>query len=412
MKGCHAICLVVDGLRASALGAYGNTSFATPHLDALASRSLVVDWLWADGAALPNFYRGAWQGRHAMRPNVEAPEVPELLARSGTRQWLVTDDPWLIGKSAALPFDKTLLIESAAPEPAATFDQTHLAKLLSETVLHLAEWRAHADQDNGHSLLWLHTRGLTGPWDAPLAARAELVEEGDPPPLGIVQAPNLLCDLDDPDEMHAYRIAYAAQVAVLDKCVGAFYDSLSECRAGSETLLMLLGSRGFALGEHGAIGCSSNKMFSETLHLPWLLHVCGNRQPRQRYASLCQSADVGATLLDWFGLGGPGPTDGQSILSALAGKLCSGRQTAVSLGEAGERAIRTPGWLLRRAAPAAHSPALAELYAKPDDRWEYNDVASRCPQVVEWLSAELARFEACASSGESLPTMPRNRELC
>jgi len=29
------------------------------------------------------------------------------------------------------------------------------------------------------------------------------------------------------------------------------------------------------------------------------------------------------------------------------------------------------------------------LYGKPDDRWEVNDVADRCPEVVERLSAAL-----------------------
>ena len=32
------------------------------------------------------------------------------------------------------------------------------------------------------------------------------------------------------------------------------------------------------------------------------------------------------------------------------------------------------------------------LYAKPDDRWEVNDVANRCPGVVEELQAAADDF--------------------
>ncbi|NOY29027.1 MAG: hypothetical protein GXP28_02280, partial [Planctomycetes bacterium] len=94
MDGRHVICIVVDGLRASALGAYGNTSHPTPQLDALASRSLVADWLWADSPSLKGFYRSAWQGVHALQTSDQAP-LPQLLHEAGVLQWLVTDDPWL-----------------------------------------------------------------------------------------------------------------------------------------------------------------------------------------------------------------------------------------------------------------------------------------------------------------------------
>ena len=42
-----------------------------------------------------------------------------------------------------------------------------------------------------------------------------------------------------------------------------------------------------------------------------------------------------------------------------------------------------------------------ELFAKPDDRWEVNDVADRCSEVVELLTAVLD----AASSAEA-PTSP------
>jgi len=60
--------MVVDGLRASALGTYGNTTQPTPQLDRLASRSLVAEWLLADSLSIELFYRSLWQ---AARENAD-----------------------------------------------------------------------------------------------------------------------------------------------------------------------------------------------------------------------------------------------------------------------------------------------------------------------------------------------------
>lgn len=403
MKSRHAICLVVDGLRASALGTYGNTSFPTPHLDALASQSLVADWLLADSPQLESFYRSVWQGRHALRPDAGAEHLTQQLSGVGVRQWLVTDDTWLTEQSTTLPFDKTLFLETSADQLAASIEETQLAQLFSETVLQLNEWRQSVGSEEA-SLLWLHTSGLMGSWDAPLALRQQLLDEGDPPPLDFVNAPKELRDLDDPDEIHGYRTAYAAQITVLDTCLGAFYAALHEVFSDTETLVMLVGSRGYALGEHGAVGCDCLELFSERLHLPWLLHVCGNREPVQRHAALTQPADVGVTLLDWFGLEFPGLADGQSILPLLSGQQGSERQIAITCGISGEQSIRTLDWYLRKPAAGDNDAAAAELFVKPDDLWEYNDVATRCTEVVESLCEALLNTEAAASTGQALPT--------
>ncbi|HXT57633.1 MAG TPA: hypothetical protein VN699_03315, partial [Pirellulales bacterium] len=66
----------------------------------------------------------------------------------------------------------------------------------------------------------------------------------------------------------------------------------------------------------------------------------------------------------------------------------------------GERGIRTTGWYLRLPADRddAAGPARGQLYAKPDDRWEVNDVADRCAETAEALERALAAFEAAAEA--------------
>ncbi len=404
----HAICLVVDGLRASALGTYGNTSFPTPRFDALASRSLVADWMWADSPDLAGFYRSAWQGVHALRSQVgpkitdERASVLDRLKQANVLQWLVTDDPWLTEQASHLPFDEALLFETGAEAAAEHYDETALGRFFSETVERLHQWRE--DVADTSSMAWLHCRGMVGPWDAPLELRENLLDDEDPPAVDFIHPPTALREIDDPDVLLTHRVAYAAQIAVLDACVFAFVEAIEAEFADSETLIMLVGSRGFALGEHGAIGTECAELYSERLHLPWLLYPCGNTTPLTRLGTLSQPADIGATLLDWLGVQETeNSCDGISCLPVLQGRACQQRQIAVATGENGERAIRTPAWMLRQS-------DTTELFTKPDDRWERNDVAGLCSEVVDGLQRELAGFEQCCRAGEPLPVTTQDED--
>jgi len=57
-------------------------------------------------------------------------------------------------------------------------------------------------------------------------------------------------------------------------------------------------------------------------------------------------------------------------------------------------AIRTPAWYLRVSEAEGHM-----LYAKPDDFWEANEVASRCGEVVQMLEQAYAEWVAAANAG-------------
>jgi len=416
MKGRHAICIVVDGLRAAALGTYGNTITSTPCLDAMASQSLVAEWLWSDSPVLSDFYRSVWNGNHSLREKLDNSQakVLDALKQQGVRQWLVNDDPWLNGQSQNLPFDDTLLIETQATRAADEIEDTVVAQLFSETIERLAEWQEDNRDNQSDSLLWLHTRGMTGPWDAPLAMRAELLDEDDPAADDFVEPPQAILGIDDPDTILLHKVAYSAQVAVLDACVGAFYQAVEQLFAGTETLVMLLGSRGMALGEHGSIGTQCNALYSERMHLPLFVNVCGNSEPIARHSGLVQTTDVGATLLEWFGAEGH-TQDGIALLPALRNEqVRATRKLTASRGTDGELAIRTPAWMMR-VPPGGdgmeQGDAAEELYAKPDDRWEYNDVAVRCPEIVEQLRKEILRYTEFGRAGEPLPLEPLDAEL-
>ena len=96
MPADNILVLVIDGLRASALGAYGNTTFPTPALDQFAAESFLLDFAFADSTDLPAAYRALWQSLHPLRPaamSASTLSLPRLLAAQGYHTTLITDDP-------------------------------------------------------------------------------------------------------------------------------------------------------------------------------------------------------------------------------------------------------------------------------------------------------------------------------
>ena len=402
----HAIVIAIDGLRASALGAHGNAWHPTPALDLLASQSRVFDWLIADSPTLAGFYRAAWTGLAAPLDGDEssvavssaATAMAARLAAVGVQSALTTDSEWVAERADALGFEEVRRLEFPPPTAAAeTIADTELAQLTAIAAdqiqgLGAREVEGLDDAPEQSRLLWIHARGYHGAWDAPLEIRQTLLDEDE------VEAPTFLTPpanvaTDDHDELLLYRAAYAAQTVVLDECIGVLTAALDETGPASETLVVLVGCRGFALGEHGAVGADVSQLYGEQLHLPLLLRVASDAPVSPpRSALLVQPQDLLATLLDWFGA----PQESAGVLSLLDEEPEEApRPVVVAVGQDGELAVRTSHWMLRQPPQNGEAPQTGgrpELYAKPDDRWEANEIADRCVEETAELLAAAERY--------------------
>lgn len=362
MESRLAIVIAVNGLRASALGTYGNTAFSTPNFDKLASRSLVIERLFAESPQIDSFNLSAW----------------DSCVGSKTRKWFVTDVS-LASQLAHDWFDEIVLMEEPGiGQRASETDETHTATFLATAMDQLATWQKDIAENGTSGLIWIHFSGLCGPWDAPIRFREEFMEEGDPQVSGLIVPPSDLT-MDDPDELLRIRVAYAAQIAVLDSYLAAFIEGFDALAQNKDWLSMIVGTGGFSLGEHGKVGHQCDSLYVEQVHLPWLLFRRGSNFPRPRFLGFARPKDVGITLSDWFlesTCSAPFP---HSLVSALEDGPIALRDRATSLNARGMRAIRTPAWMLLLGDSV-------ELYSKPDDYWEANNVANLCPEIVELLS--------------------------
>lgn len=413
MPNRYAIVIAVDGLRASALGAYGNTWHPTPALDRLASESLLFDWMIADSPQLAGFYRAAWFGVETPRDGVEreltqlgdVPSLARCLESAGIQAALTTDDQWLAEQADQLGFGEVRGLEFPEPATAEAVADTELAQLFAIAADQIESWRA-ADAEAATNvpprLLWLHARGCHGAWDAPTELRQSLLDEEDPPAPEFVVPPTRL-ETNDHDELLLHCTAYAAQTIVLDQCLGMLLEALEAAGLADATLVAIVGCRGFALGEHGAVGSEVRHLYSELTHVPLIVRLPGGDSvPPPRSSELVQPIDLLPSLLSWFNVAVE-PGVGRNLLVTDNASVQPVREAAYASGAAGEIALRTASWGLRQSGGRrgdGDASGSVELYSKPDDRWEANEIADRCPSEA---AAMLALADEFRSSEHDAP---------
>jgi arylsulfatase A-like enzyme len=261
-----------------------------------------------------------------------------------------------------------------------------------------------------------------------LALRQSLAAEEDPDPLESIDVPSRrLAENFDPDELLGITQACAAQVMVLDACVCVFMNTIVQHPRFREILTVVTSPRGFPLGEHRIVGDYDTALYGELLHIPCFLWRGDGQGALLRQHALTQSPDIAATLLDWFGVPSPSMSNlGRSLLPLTDGnQLCEQamepwpRDRVISVvGATGstpqERAIRTPAWFLRQPQDdevKRPGEETIELYRKPEDRWEVNELSRRCGHIVEQLTGVMDADEQALRNGQPVAAEPLAEEL-
>ncbi len=132
----------------------------------------------------------------------------------------------------------------------------------------------------------------------------------------------------------------------------------------------------------------------------------GTRQP-----ALVQTVDLLPTILAALGLPPCDSAHGHDLLPLIRGEQAKVRDYACLGMDAEEFAIRTPRWHLTLPVEFdPEEPRRPELYRKPEDRWDQNDLAAENPDVAEHLELVLRRF-ADAIGRDALDDLPPLREV-
>ncbi|HVX12571.1 MAG TPA: sulfatase-like hydrolase/transferase [Pirellulales bacterium] len=399
----NLLVVVVDRLHAGFLGCYGNAWVATPHFNRLAADSYLFDQAYVDQPDLHQLYESWWSGTHPLERHggrVVLP-LPARLNQAGYATTCLTDEPLVADHPWTAEFDAVIRVGVATGDPrptelAATTDDTQAARLFAAAAHFLETARRPF-------CLWLHSRGLEGAWDAPYHFREGYADDGEAPPPLIVEPPcRALATDDDPDELWGLCQAYAGQVGLVDECLGGLWEQLDAARLTNETALIVLGARGFPLGRNSRFGDTDQALYGELVQTPWLMRFPDRLGAAARTQSLVQPSDLMPTLCSVASLGAEIDSAGRDLLPVVRNEVTAVREGICLVGRGGERAFRTPAWYLRiPPANAAGEETPLELYTKPDDRWEINDVAGRCPDTVAAMRVAHDVLAERLASGQS-----------
>ena len=417
----NVLVLVIDRLHTGYLGAYGNTWVETPAFDRLASESFVFDQALSFSSELTPFYQAIWQGQYPLA-NVVAEKntagagycVTPLVDRfkaNGLETELFTDDlaiadlPAAWGKLGELDLQdikEGKLLPTPCGELCGSAEETHLAACFSRLISNLTT----VEKPFG---FWCHLSSLGKIWDAPYRYRTRYVEEGDPEPSESDQPVETVLPTDyDPDDLLTTTWSYAANVAILDECIAAMMEYLEELNLINDTAIVLTSPRSYPLGEHRRVGPCDGASYEESVHVPLLIRMPDGTGAASRSHGLVTPLDLFETLSEIAAMNGnqthEPPGLGESLMPILRQEKEATQRDRVLLGlPNGDRAIRTRLWHMRLTNPP-------ELYVKPDDRWEANNVADRLWEETESLQS-LAEQDAKAIE-TSTPLEPLPEILC
>jgi arylsulfatase A-like enzyme/Flp pilus assembly protein TadD len=324
----NLVLVTIDTLRADRLGAYGNTTVATPNLDRLAREGAMA--LHAS-AQVPltrpshvSLLTGLYPADHGIRDNVSPPLRPgvpllaEILQKRGFRTAAFVSSIVLSKQSGLGRGFDTYSDRFDIGDDDARFLNT-IQKRGDATVAEAAAWLREPGPERRFA--WVHLYDPHDPYEPP--------------------------------EPYATRYAdrlYDGEVAWSDDLVGRLDAVLAETGRRDDTLLVVTADHGEGLDEHGE-AVHGFFVYETTLHVP--LIVRGPRvTPGTRITGVTRSVDVMPTALDVLGLADAIPAvSGRSLAPALTGKALTDEPTfaesltpLIHYGWSDLRALRDGRW--------------------------------------------------------------------
>lgn len=290
---------------------------------------------------------------------------------------------------------------------------------LARSIRGAVDWLERRRAGSRPFLLWLDLFSPHGPWDPPPPFR-DMYIDNDPDDFEageeggtdadedaaegevdlravtrLIDVPaGVVGEIISEEELLRLRRTYASAVSFLDSRLGELLVALKRLGRADDTLVVFTADQGEPLGEHGYVRRFRPWLYEELIHTPLIVRLPGGECGGTRHRALVQTVDLYPTILSALGVPPDGGSHGDDLLLLARGRKTKFRDYACMGMDIAEFAIRTHHWHL--AVPIEPDPddppRSAELYRKPEDRWDQNDVASLHPETAEALELTLRRF--------------------
>lgn len=423
----NLVVIMLDSLRQDHLGCYGNDWIKTPNIDALAEESVVFENCYPEGLPTIPVRTALFTGQYTLtnRPwqplTKEDITIAEILGKYGYTCGLVADtyhlakpdynfhrgfhswhwirgqegDPWV-----SAPHGKNLhdyIKPAMADDPVARSVDQYLRNtahfkneedwFCGQTMTRAMEW-VEGNKDRQPFFLWVDSFDPHEPWDPP------------PPYQGLYRDPNYdgpclihpkygPIDWMTEEEMNFVRALYAEEVTYVDTWTGHFLDELRDLGLMDDTLIFLMADHGHPHGDHGKVMKTADNLYSELLHLPFMIRRPDGEGAGQRLTQIVQFHDFAPTALELLGVPHESTAmHGKSMWPLVTGEAEKLRDVAIiGYHESPNRCLRDETWSLIVRAQAEDN----ELYNLQQDPKEQNNVVGEHPDEADRLLRQLPR---------------------
>ncbi|MEX0927886.1 MAG: sulfatase [Balneolales bacterium] len=182
------------------------------------------------------------------------------------------------------------------------------------------------------------------------------------------------------------RHGYAAATSYVDVQVGRLLDSFEQLGLEENTIVVIWGDHGFALGEQGIWG--KHSLYEVALKSPLMIRYPGMDQRGQASNAVVETVDLFPTLTDLTGLPTPEGLHGRSLRKQLESPRAGSDKAAFAHYNRGQSTVRTDDWRLIVHRPEKEIEAMELFDFRQSGQGERRDPAGY-PDVVEQLLEQM-----------------------
>ena len=356
----NVVLVILDSLRKDHVGAYGNDGIETPNLDALAAGSLRFTRAYPESIpTLPArraIHTGlrTWPFRNWDPPEGETfmpagwqhiPEdqttLSEILLEQGFNTTLFSDThhlfkasmnfqrgfrlfDWVRGQERdryrptmrvsqervdqmVIPGNSESMVDKVRQYLANTQGREDEEDWFAPRVFSMASEFVRAADDGQPFFLVVDCFDPHEPWDPP--DRYVSRYDGPEPIVPEYSDAGWIGER----ELERMRELYAGEVAMTDRWLGRFLETLDSSDFAQETLLVVLSDHGVALGEHDATGKPFWALYPEITDIPFFVRHPEGRGAGETSDFYASTHDVAPTVLGFLGIEPERPMDGQDL---------------------------------------------------------------------------------------------------
>lgn len=313
------ILYLMDALRASALGCYGQPRPTSPHLDRLSRSALLFASTTSQGSSTPPSIKALLTGRYLPTTGTSPlspshPTLADVLGRSGYRTAIFSSSPWPAAVGVTRGFGQVArdLYSGAV---AAWFDDAAPKRGAADVSERFLEWLPAGSR----FFAYLHTLHPHNPYSPP-PPWGRLDRPARPPIRGDTDT---LTDIrygrhptPTPAELLELTRLYLEDVHYNDHELGRLVASLGARGAWNDTVLAFTSDHGEELLEHAGVLHGFNP-HSEMIGVPLILRLPGSASGAV-FATAVEHVDLVPTLLAVTGADPPADLEGRSLLDPRA----------------------------------------------------------------------------------------------